>query len=211
MPVASQFKYGPSIGADQLRTLTLLSALHYNDKLECKINVALRTNPPPYEALSYRCGDEEAEDVIYINGKSLQIRPNLASALRYLRPTKGGRTLWVDAISINQDERTGLEEKKDQVRLMDKTYENAFGVLVWLGDPSDEEQSSLAMAAISELGRQYHNQSLRDVHDTTLFLPADVGGFGPKTYLHAVSRLLQRGYFERLWVGYRSVQCFQIC
>ncbi|KAH6711201.1 hypothetical protein BKA61DRAFT_488615, partial [Leptodontidium sp. MPI-SDFR-AT-0119] len=49
---------------------------------------------PKYEALSYAWGNEDANESIIIDGKSLAIRSNLAAALR--------QRIWIDAICINQ-------------------------------------------------------------------------------------------------------------
>lgn len=65
---------------------------------------------PPYEALSYTRGTADNEEYVHITEPAdplrtpcrLRIRANVASALRHLRYPDRQRTLWVDAISINQ-------------------------------------------------------------------------------------------------------------
>ncbi|KAK4031797.1 heterokaryon incompatibility protein-domain-containing protein [Parachaetomium inaequale] len=60
------------------------------------------------------------------------IPPNLALALRYLRPESGRpRTLWADALCINQSDEA---DKETQIQIMDLVYANAREVVVWLGD-----------------------------------------------------------------------------
>lgn len=92
--------------------------------------------PPTYEALSYTWGDVSDTRQVLINGKPADITVSLLSALLQFRHTDPGevRTLWADAVCINQADTT---EKAAQVRMMDQIYSNARQVLVWLG-PSVE-------------------------------------------------------------------------
>jgi hypothetical protein len=61
----------------------------------------------------------------------IEVTPNLALALRYLRRTSSSRTLWIDALCINQDDKD--DEKTTQIQRMDLIYANASPVVVWLG------------------------------------------------------------------------------
>jgi len=58
----------------------------------------------------------------------------LNSALKRLRLQDKTRTLWADALCINQ---TDNEEKSRQVRLMAQIYGKAARVLAYLGDDAD--------------------------------------------------------------------------
>jgi hypothetical protein len=69
-------------------------------------------------------------------------------ALRYLRDKTKPRTLWVDALSINQ---ANLQEKAKQVPRMRDIFQSATTVLAWTGDASSD--SDAAFAAIRRLGR----------------------------------------------------------
>ncbi|RTE79649.1 hypothetical protein BHE90_005891 [Fusarium euwallaceae] len=51
--------------------------------------------------------------------------------LRYLRPWRGIRMVWVDAICINQED---MQERGDQVAKMGQLYTGCFQVFLWLGD-----------------------------------------------------------------------------
>jgi hypothetical protein len=57
--------------------------------------------------------------------------PNLERALRYLRLEKQHRTLWIDALCINQQDNA---ENRVQIQCMDFLYANASAVCIWLGD-----------------------------------------------------------------------------
>lgn len=92
-----------------------------------------------YIAISYCWGDSNDQQVISVNGCPFSVRRNLYDFLIYYREaplTKESRgdagrfTLWIDALSINQDDR---REKTREVRRMNKLYKEADFVLVWLG------------------------------------------------------------------------------
>ena len=92
------------------------------------------TNSAPqsvvYEALSYAWGSETDPQELIINDHILNVTRNLAEALSYLRNQHTTRTLWVDAVCINQSDTT---EKGHQVQGMGWVYEHATQVIVWLG------------------------------------------------------------------------------
>ncbi|KAK3333071.1 heterokaryon incompatibility protein-domain-containing protein [Cercophora scortea] len=61
---------------------------------------------------------------------ALRVTNNLELALRYLRQERRPRTLWIDAMCINQADE---DEKKMQIQRMDLVYANASSVVIWLG------------------------------------------------------------------------------
>ncbi|KAK4108984.1 HET-domain-containing protein, partial [Canariomyces notabilis] len=87
-----------------------------------------------YEAISYVWGDETFPQPILVNGRFLAIRRNLHNALYHLRhPRESGRrrTLWVDALCINQSD---MHERNHQISLMRNIFSNARQVIAWLGE-----------------------------------------------------------------------------
>ena len=87
-----------------------------------------------YEALSYTWGASTLHQVVRINGDyQLAITDNLFNALRRLRHRFKSRTLWVDAICINQYD---VAEKSNQIAMMGRIYREARTVDVWLGEPA---------------------------------------------------------------------------
>lgn len=84
----------------------------------------------PYEALSYAWGDRADLREISCNGVPMEVTRNLFDALVAIRLQTASRTLWVDAICINQED---LEERNHQVALMASIYRQAARVLIWLG------------------------------------------------------------------------------
>ncbi|KAF4444775.1 heterokaryon incompatibility 6 OR allele [Fusarium acutatum] len=110
--------------------------------LECTFETVHLASAPPYEALSYTWGDEDASVRILLNGEEFLVRPNLAYALAALRISEP-RVLWVDALCINQQDTT---ERNHQVGMMRDIFRRAERVLVWLGRPSSGWDSSVAGA-----------------------------------------------------------------
>ena len=93
---------------EEIRLLALHPPLKGDDRLRCTLRpVALLSEtghavePPPYEALSYVWGRPDFSSPILVNDQELYITPTLTTILSSLR-CDTDRTLWVDAICINQ-------------------------------------------------------------------------------------------------------------
>ncbi|KAL8732243.1 MAG: hypothetical protein Q9181_004030 [Wetmoreana brouardii] len=116
--------------------------------------------PPLYEALSYVWGNPMCEEdgtpvnatnldmprFIRLDNHSFAVGQNLHSALQHLRHESKPRTLWVDALCIDQD---NMYERGRQVRIMDQIYAEASLVLAWLGEADDDTDT--AMDAIMDI------------------------------------------------------------
>jgi hypothetical protein len=141
----------------------------------------------PYEALSWRWGDEDGSKfaiTIRSDGEIYRKRVSrtLGLALKYLRGEKD-RILWVDAICINQKDK---EERGYQVSMMSLVYTQAVRVCVWLGE--DDENSRKAIRFIREdisHLKNFDQLCIEDVH-------------APKW--RAFIALMQRDWFSRRWV-----------
>ncbi|KAH8746615.1 heterokaryon incompatibility protein-domain-containing protein [Diaporthe sp. PMI_573] len=92
-----------------------------------------------YESLSYTWGRSGPSKRLWIrydkDGVSkvakLGIRKNLWQALRALRLTYAVRTLWIDAVCINQED---PGEKKRQIAMMGRIYSASSRTVVYLGE-----------------------------------------------------------------------------
>lgn len=119
---------------------------------------------PPYDAISYCWDGQAATAAMECDGgggttttttTTLAITPNLADALRQLRPPAGDppRALWADAVCVNQAD---VEEKSAQVPLMAAVYGRAREVEVWLGPEDDDAASALSLlAALARCARHF--------------------------------------------------------
>ncbi|RYO92301.1 hypothetical protein DL766_001792 [Monosporascus sp. MC13-8B] len=83
---------------------------------------------------------------IIIDGERLGVFEDLEVALRRLRKPKEWRTLWIDAICINQDDFT---EQQEQIPLMHKIYQQAQQVCILLGESTGT--SGIAMRHINKI------------------------------------------------------------
>nr|POE82427.1 heterokaryon incompatibility protein 6, or allele [Quercus suber] len=102
---------------------------------------------PAYAALSYSWGQHEQLVEIRVNGRALEISPDLESALASVAGKYA--YFWVDAICINQ---AHTAEKNDQVRRMKAIYERAEAVLVWLGAVEDDHRDDMGAATATLYG-----------------------------------------------------------
>jgi hypothetical protein len=98
-----------------------------------------------YEALSYSWGDPNCKRLISLNGLEFSVTKNLDAALRHLRYRQDERSIWIDAICINQKDN---EEKSEQVKKMHEIYQRAAKVVVWLGPASPN--SDIAFTFLAE-------------------------------------------------------------
>lgn len=101
--------------------------------------------------------------------------------LRYLRPWRGIRMVWIDAVCINQH---NTQERDAQVAKMNKIYTECSRAVLWLGEdvvhPTQTHASRHQLYDL-ESGRVRTSNPL-DLHE-----------------LH-LGHLLTRRYFKRVWV-----------
>ena len=173
---------------------------------------------PPYESLSYTWGTTDDKEYIYITDPAdllrtpswLRIRANLASALRHLRFPDRQRTLWVDAISINQAD---IDERGRQVKRMSQIYPLSDNVIIWIGPES--EDSTHALETLQYFSEQVEyiishrwgdapNAQERDWWRDGHALPYEM-----KTWKSILS-LLHRSWFERVWVLQEALSCNRV-
>lgn len=173
--------YYRSLLPGSIRLLRLLPHEDKNAPIQCQLfDYSLQESGKRmhlYEALSYVWGDSDNPRSIYIGEHKLPVTRNLHAALSHLRNFSLERIIWVDAICIDQN---NTKEKEQQIRFMAKIYSQASRVLVWLGEAADN--SDQALEEIRAAGGKATN-SLND-----------------ETIQSAVLALLQRPWFQRIWV-----------
>lgn len=114
----------------EIRVLKLLPSASFDARIECRlVHRALYGDSDEYEALSYVWGGNESTAEITLNNEPYSITPNLEIALRHLRQPSAERTLWVDALCINQHD---LVERSRQVLLMKDIYAHCTVDLAWM-------------------------------------------------------------------------------
>lgn len=120
--------------------MTLHPALDDGYDIICTLQNVSLDNISEFEALSYVWGDPGRKLSILLHNQEFEVTWNLAHALRHLRAAESNileaRTLWIDAICIDQQ---NINERNQQVRRMDIVYKRAKQVVVWLGNYSEPE------------------------------------------------------------------------
>jgi len=207
---AQQEIYEP-LETNSIRILSLLRGLP-GSVIHCTLrNVPLSYDRARrYEALSYVWGSPEPTSSIILNGQPFTIRANLSAALNVLRHTDRERSLWIDAICINQ---LDIPERNAQVSIMYAVYRKAEAVLAWLGEEDDGIAELFEFLAGIE-GDLY--QAYLAPHFS--LLPSNLGSslmsshtsiqvYGPlrqglplNEFLHATLTLSLKGYWKRLWI-----------
>ncbi|KAJ2903052.1 hypothetical protein MKZ38_010472 [Zalerion maritima] len=178
--------FDKTLGSDEFRVICLPG----EDDGSRPIHVSLETyhdhDCPEYETVSYSWGGEDGDSTqtepVFVGEHwdvMLQTK-NCAALLRHLRPRRGVRLLWVDAICINQD---NIREKETQVAKMASIYSRSLRVVVYLGNDAVWEPEG-------RFRRRY------DLFELSRLLN---GSGDPETQLD-LPNLLRRRYFSRVWI-----------
>ncbi|KAL8381601.1 hypothetical protein RB595_005742 [Gaeumannomyces hyphopodioides] len=165
-----------------------------------------------YEALSYAWGSQKNKQPIHVqsNDKSggssatpstgndhcLLVTANLREAFTRVRNRLFERVLWIDAVCINQGDDG---EKGRQVQFMAKIYANASRVIVWLGeaiDGGDQALEAIRMAA----QEQYMGSTIYRPGRQATCAQESANSSGDETNQQAILKLLERPWFQRIWV-----------
>ncbi|KAI0407241.1 HET-domain-containing protein [Xylaria palmicola] len=107
-----------------------------------------------YEALSYVWGvPSDQQHVFFDGGVAFPVTRNLYEALRSLRLPHSGRRLWIDALCIDQ---SNHEEKKVQLALLQRVYQQAEKVIAYLPlDARDQKNISELVPKILQATIKY--------------------------------------------------------
>jgi hypothetical protein len=190
--------------AQEIRLLTILSAAFASD-----IHVTLQTHvfakniALQYEALSYTWGSPKDPVEIFVGSPhshgTISVTQNLAEALRYLRYEDEIRTLWIDAICVNQ---LDMAERSSQVKRMADIYSAASRGVVWLGPESDDSTMAMKCCQLisSNITVDWVRQSMSPVSSDTHWANKEAALPFSGIELAAISRLLDRDWFKRLWI-----------
>lgn len=171
---------------------------------------------PEYEALSYCWGiDDGSEEYLCVVSpdapfdvpRRFPIQKNLADALRHLRYPDRERILWVDAISVNQFD---ICERGQYVRHMSEIYARSNNVIIWVG--SESEDSTHALETLNCFSDQVEYVVSHRWGDAPTAQQRDwwrddyEPPYEKKTWKSILS-LLNRSWFERVWVLQEGLSC----
>ncbi|OAQ65209.2 ankyrin repeat and SAM domain-containing protein 6 [Pochonia chlamydosporia 170] len=165
----------------------------------------------PFKALSYTWGSPTREETITLNNKELGVTYSLYTALQYLRLENCDRILWIDAICIDQNNKT---EQGHQVQQMGRIYQTATKVICWLG-PADYETKAL-MESLRLLQQQSNQQKCRDWSQLWSTVQRSLAEKYPDLLdlqQKGLEKLLNAPWFERVWIlqEVANARAAQIC
>ena len=182
----------------QIRLLTLHPA-SLGGFIECTLKRASLNIAQSYEALSYTWAST-GTSFIKANGSLIPVSADLEDTLSRLELKDSSRTLWIDAICINQED---ILEKNKQVVFMRVIYQSAKRTIVWLGNnnPFEKEATSYArdtdsaMAVIEKWNTQLKAERQRQLQEPLKQLVPDYD----KLYI-AFSTMASKRWWRRIWI-----------
>ncbi|KAH6855601.1 heterokaryon incompatibility protein-domain-containing protein [Chaetomium sp. MPI-CAGE-AT-0009] len=146
----TKYEYKPLTDRTSIRLLELLPGAPQDD-IACSLHESrIDDCRGSYEALSYVWGDQTKVTSVRIGKGTLTVTENLGAALRALRKPDLPRTLWADAMCIDQ---ANLLERNHQVGVMDEIYRSASRTVIWLG-PSVKDKTDKAYDMLDELAAE---------------------------------------------------------
>ncbi|EKG22465.1 Heterokaryon incompatibility [Macrophomina phaseolina MS6] len=186
------FRYFPlESDPTAIRVVVLLPSQKRYSDIRCYLcNTALSRNPA-YEALSYVWAEIPGKRPIRVEHpqhsqtQTFWATANLESALRHLRQPDRIRVIWIDALCINQED---IGERTQQVKQMDKIYQKAKEVIVWLGPESDTSREAMDFMANARPSESRFDGSGGKSYVDFL-----------KTKFAGVYRLFSRLWWTRVW------------
>ncbi|MCJ1327340.1 hypothetical protein MMC10_004009 [Thelotrema lepadinum] len=183
----------------EIRLLSL-SPAGWSEPIKCRLTIVPLDENPQYEALSYAWGDLSVTRGVRINEEhEFQVTISLESALRCLRKPTRPRIIWADAVCINQED---IDERSQQVSIMDQIYGKAQEVHVWLGDEEQTDDSTdnsrAAIRVLEWFASDVHFRQLPfyQGNDPSIRNPIDAKG---PHLLRAFMRFINRPWWTRAW------------
>ena len=164
------------------------------------IHVPLDDLSAPYRAFSYTWGEPTLCSMMFLpDDHIIAVTKSVENILLYVVETQMREYFWIDAICICQ---ANVDEKSLQVRLMGEIYASAATVIVNLG-PSSED-SDIAMLFVPALYDAFERlEGLeKSITIDTFTKPADEARscLWPSQKWIALHNLLERAWFQRIWV-----------
>ncbi|KAF4449563.1 hypothetical protein FALBO_16633 [Fusarium albosuccineum] len=173
-----------------IRALKLKPSTEPTAPLRCEIVHIDITDPDGYESISSSAsGDKET---------MVKITPSLDEALRAFRLPDKARTLWADAVCINQKDN---EERTLQVSRMGFIYAYASSVLVWLGTGEDVLSCINFLWGLSSSGHE-HCATTKHANKVVKY---ELKRAFKHTEIHPIVRFFDLPWFKRRWIIQEAV------
>lgn len=165
---------------------------------------------PPFYALSYCWGSATRDKEIVCNGKLLNVTAHLKRGILELQaiPMLAGCWIWIDQISINQDDQV---ERSHQVSFMRDIYLRSIRTIVWLGPSDGPSEGGYGLSkrlfdlcqrreysiAFATWELKFPKRKLHEELDVSLQLALPRLNSPPWVELY---RMLSKPWFNRIWV-----------
>lgn len=199
MPPRNRFQYQPLETDDTIRILQLDPATDIKAPLSGSLaHCSILSPDSSYYAISYVWGQQDFHEDLELHDHDgdtsyLRITPNVSDVLRRFRARNRSsqRSIWIDAICLNQDD---TAEKAHQIPIMGRIYEQALGVLIWLGREDRHTAGIFAFLheAISAPPPGDREAELEMLKITARHLPHDSNPFADD--------FCRRPWFSRRWI-----------
>lgn len=163
------------------------------DPVRCNIITVNLMDEPEYEALSYTWATEDGDDslsrVVYCDNflTTLHVTRNCEAALRRLRRLGLRRTVWIDALCVDQN---NIAERNHQVALMGNIYKGASKVLIYLDCATYNLTALFEWLRLKEINWESPKSRLHPERNSSWISILQV----------QVKELLSLRWFHRVWV-----------
>jgi hypothetical protein len=199
----NNYQYTPlpkDSGSKIIRVIDLLP-LHESALLTLRIRTVDLADNPEYEAISYCWGAPVFDRKVSIEGQGvLSITHSLQGVLKKLRTAEKVRTIWADAICINQGD---IDERNAQVQLMRDVYRKCTRVIAWLGEGTNE--SNIGMDTVPRVLKALRaKEQTRDGRMLKHLPEAALVKYGfpqrNELSLRCLFGIFERPWFQRVWI-----------
>ena len=193
---AEFYQYNP-LKPREFRLVKIFSASMSD--IRCEIVTHSLDTPPPYTAISYAWGDPDDKAEITLEKDSddeypkatrqrvtKSITASLHGALHALRHQDGDVFVWVDSLSIDQQNK---DELSWQIPLMSEIYRKAAVVAIWLGPHHHDSEKAVQLL-----------EELSGCADSPKNIYQRINDKNRRADFVALVSLFEREYWTRLWV-----------
>lgn len=205
-PSTTSELYSTSLPENDIRLLTILPSTETNAPIACELRQHAVIQAVDYEALSYVWGDPNDLVPITCNGVSIQITRKLQNALWRLRDATTSKTIWADALCMNQAD---TEEKNIHVPLMGRVYSRATNTVVYIGEVSreDADRAKDAMTKVGDFYDSLHVPSSAPADKSVSMATITIGLLIRKLRecdpldldWNDIKKFFEATWFERIW------------
>ncbi|KAI0549974.1 heterokaryon incompatibility protein-domain-containing protein [Xylaria curta] len=186
MDASSSYSYTPLKATNEVRLMNLLPGRD-SSPISVEIFHVMLDSSPQYEALSYAWGLKDDAYHALAGSAKIAISTNLHEALQHLRSTEHKRTLWIDALCIDQN---NDKERSQQISLMRDIYRTASQVVIWLGAKSSSSDCALKFL-----------EYLSKMKERKIYRWTEIGlKQRDEEDWEALDELLARPWWSRAWV-----------